>query len=497
VEYRAAPLSSQPLCVNEIMKQEKKLFTTLVDPFRSGNGFDIGLVLVFLLINGLVFVNACLHDPRIGYDTNGYLSYIQTLSKLRLVTPQDSHEFFSPPLPFAIPALLMAFTGMELAWAAKLAQFLNVFLSIGLTLYLIKACQLLGSQSSLKLGALVFLGILPVYYKTFAFIRGEPYVAFFTVIILYYTLLMSIRKQFTVANNTILGVSMGLCALSRQWGILLLPSVFLLFVFQWIRLPRWRQSITKTICLCLVLTTVISGWFYISLYSRYGSITAFNKKPAAHFSFSNQPLEFYVGLSPKLLFNKPVRPSFPNQFLPIFYSELWGDYWCYFTVYGRDIRTSEYVDGYNLNQILSKGSRPYWLDTNYETIGAYLGRVNLISTFPSVLALISLVMVAMGILQRHSNNTLIARRREIYAFLLLAIGTTIVGYFWFLIMYPSIGEGDTIKATYLLHVFPFIAIMVGNFIEHLKKRSQFLYRLILGGLCFSFVHNIFAMLTHY
>jgi drug/metabolite transporter (DMT)-like permease len=156
-----------------------------------------------------------------------------------------------------------------------------------------------------------------------------------------------------------------------------------------------------------------------------------------------------------------------------------------------------FLDGYSINQILSKGSRPEWLETNYETIGAYLGRVNLISTFPSVLALVSLVIAAMGILQRHSNDSFIARRREIYSFLLLAIVTTMVGYFWFLIMYPKIGKGDTIKATYVLQVFPFIAILVGILLEHVKKRSQFLYRLILGGLCFSFVHNIFAMLTHY
>lgn len=479
------------------MKQEKKLFNTLVEPFRSRRGIDIGLVFVFLLINGLVFVNACLHDPRIGYDAVGHLRYIQTLSKLQLVTPQDSHEFFSPPLPYAIPAIFMTFTGMKLFWAAKLAQFLNVFLSIGLTFYLIKACHLLDSQSSLKLGALVFLGILPVYYKTFAFIRGEPYVVFFTVIILYYTLLMYTRKQFTAANNTILGVSMGLCALSRQWGILLFPSVFLLFGFQWIRLPRWRYSITKTFSLCLALIIVISGWFYISLHSRYGSLTAFNKNPAAQFSFSNQPLEFYVGLNSELLFSKPVRPSFPNQFLPIFYSEVWGDYWGYFTVYGRDIRTSKFLSGSSVNRIVSKGSCPFWLETNYETIGAYLGRVNLVSTFPSVLALISLVMVVMGIVQSRSDNTLITGRREIYTFLLVAIGTTIVGYFWFLLMYPDIGEGDTIKATYVLQVFPFMSIMVGIFLRRVEKRSPFLYRLILGGLCFSLVHNIFAMLTHY
>jgi hypothetical protein len=246
-----------------------------------------------------------------------------------------------------------------------------------------------------------------------------------------------------------------------------------------------------------VLITVISGWYYMSLHSRYGSITAFNKKPAARFSFTNQPLEFYVGLSPRLLFDKPVRPNFPNQFLPIFYSELWGDYWCFFAVYGRDTRKQKFLNGHSLNHILSQGNHPDWLETNYETMSAYLGRVNLVSAFPSLLALVSLVIAARGILQRGANDPLLARQREIYAFSLLAIGTTMVGYFWFLIMYPNIGKGATIKATYVLQAFPFIAILTGIVLEHVEKRSRFLYRLILGGLCFSFVHNIFAMFTHY
>jgi hypothetical protein len=112
---------------------------------------------------------------------------------------------------------------------------------------------------------------------------------------------------------------------------------------------------------------------------------------------------------------------------------MWGDYWGYFTVYGRDTRTAEFVDGQTLNQFFSNGSYPYWLETNYNTIGAYLGRVNLVSIFPSALALISLAIAAMGMLRRSINDPLIVHQREVSAFLLLAIITTIVGYFWFCI----------------------------------------------------------------
>lgn len=475
----------------------KKLNNGLIQPFLSGKKINIGLALVFLLINSIVFINAYFHDPNIGYDAYAHLRYIQTLSELRLVTPYDSYEFFSPPLPYLFPALLIYLIGIPVMWAAKVAQFFNFFLSVGLTWYLIKICKLISPRSSLRFGTLVFLGILPVYYKTFAFVRGEPYIIFFAVVILYYTLLMSIREQFTVTNAIILGGAMGLCALSRQWGILLLAPIFLFLFFQWIRLPHCRHSIIKSICLCLVVLFLVSGWFYISLQERFGSITAFNKKPEAQLSFRNQPLDFYFGLDYKLLFRNPLRPSFPNQFLPIFYSDLWGDYWGYFVFYSKDTRRSTFVNSHRVNKPFSKDAIPYWLETNYKTIGPYLGRVNFVSIFASALALVSLVFAVVGMLRRRISDPLVTCQRELYFLLLCLIGASMAGYFWYLIMYPSIGKGGTMKATYMLQIFPFIAILVGIFLEYIKMRSQFFYHLMLGGLYFTFVHNFFAIVTRY
>jgi hypothetical protein len=42
---------------------------------------------------------------------------------------------------------------------------------------------------------------------------------------------------------------------------------------------------------------------------------------------------------------------------------------------------------------------------------------------------------------------------------------SVVGYLWFLIRYPSPNKGDTIKATYLLHIMPIVGICVGLLLE--------------------------------
>ena len=479
------------------MKPIKNITHMFLQPFRSENGFNVGLIHIFMLINCIVLLNACLHDPLIGYDAVFHLKYIKILSQLQLVRPEDSVEYFSPPLPYVFPALLVSLTGMKVYWAAKMSQYLNFFLSVGSTWYLIKVCHLINPKSTLKLGALVFLGMLPVYYKTFAFIRGEPYIVFFAMAMVYYTLLITIKEQYTIANGTLLGVSMGLCALSRQWGFFLFPSIFLFFIYKWFCLPRRRKSIAKILCLCLVFILVISGWFYISLNHRYGSITAFNREIRPQLAFTNQPWKFYIGVSPEVLFRNPIRPNFSNQFIPIFYSEMWGDYWGYFSIYGIDTRKPEFLDTFKVIDVLSEGHQPDWLKTNYETIGAYLGRVNIISIFPSLMIPVSFIFALIRILSRRINGLFTVRQKEIYSFLLLTICTICAGYTWFLIMYPNLAHGDNIKATYLLHIFPLIAILVGSLFEYINKKSKYIFRTIIGGLGLIFIHNLLTIITHY
>jgi len=479
------------------MKQNKNFIHVCLQPFRSENGFNGGLILIFILINCIVLLNAFLHDPLIGYDAVSHLKYIETLSQLQLVRPEDSVEFFSPPLPYVFPAMVISLTSMNVYWAAKMSQYLNFFLSLGTTWYLIKICHLINPKSTLKLGALVFLGMLPVYYRTFAFIRGEPYVVFFAMVMVYYTLLITIKEQYTIANGIVLGAFMGLCALSRQWGFFLFPSIFLFFIYKWFCLPRWRKSIAKILCLCLVFIIAISGWFYISLNQRYGSITAFNREIRPQIAFNNQPWKFYIGVSPEVLFRNPIRPNFPNQFIPIFYSDMWGDYWGYFSIYGIDARKPEFLDTYKVIDAFSEGHQPDWLKTNYETVGAYLGRVNMFSIFPSLLIPVSFIFTVIAILSRRINGLFNGQQKELYSFLLLTISAICAGYLGFLIMYPNLAHGDNIKATYLLHVFPLIAILVGGFLEYINMKSKYIFRTIIGGLGLIFMHNIFTIITHY
>ena len=469
----------------------------LASPFRSVKGFNKSLLVVFISLNSLVVLNACLHDPTVGYDVGEHLKYIETLGKMHLPTVTETAEFYSPPLPYALPALLVAAGAKDLWWPAKVGQLFNALLSIGLTFYLLKICDFFDfANPQLKTATLLFLGLLPVYYKSFAFVRGEPFVAFFAVFIIYQALRIFVSRRWSWPNTIVLGVALGLVVLSRQWGFFLFPP--LIFWIMWLAFKEAESRLwfVKILLVVLTISFLAGGWFYFRLPNHRGAVTNFNRQPAPRFALSNQPDGFYFGMGGAKLFTDPLRPAFPNQLLPILYSEIWGDYWQYFVVSGFDLRTGAAISGGKLEELTAQGPAPAWFVTNRFQINSYLGRINLISLFPTALALAAICFGVTRCLRyvRLGENTDAAKG---VVLVILYVAASLAGYLWFLIMYPNPEKGDTIKATYLLQIFPFIALMVGILLQVIREQKRLVYQIIMLLLIVVWLHNLPAMLSHY
>ncbi len=69
------------------------LFNKIRSLFSYDGRLDIGVIILFLVINALVLTNSILHHPKIGYDVTGNINYIQILLH-RWPGPKDSNEFF-------------------------------------------------------------------------------------------------------------------------------------------------------------------------------------------------------------------------------------------------------------------------------------------------------------------------------------------------------------------------------------------------------------------
>jgi hypothetical protein len=452
------------------------------------------LILIAMLV--LCLANALLHDPYVGYDVDDHIAYIKSLAQARLPDIEDSDEFFSPPLPYIIPALFYGVFNLSIFLTLKLAQLINVLLALGSALAVVRICNrvLAGNHHCQNL-TLISLLSLPVFYKTHAFVRAEPYLVFF--ILLYVEQCINLWKarvspaRFSLYSGGLFGAAL----LSRQWGILILPAV-LLFVFLLLRVQReCRTRLFIAFTVSGLVAFLISGWFYISLLVRFGSLTTFNREPTGHFSLKNKAASFYIGRGNGRLFSDPIRDSFDNQLFPIFYTETWGDYWQYYLVYGKDLRTLDPIQGDRLFRALQEDIMPTWLQTNRHEIAQYLGRVNLISMIPTGFALLCFGWGFMISIKSIFNQDRYADALHVPLFTTIIL-STLLGYLWFLIQYPS-PDGDTIKSTYVLQIFPFIALLMGLFGAQISRDKHWIYPAIFGLILLIFLHNLGSVITHY
>lgn len=433
----------------------------LIEAFRSDRMTRHVIVGIVVLVNVIVLHNAVFHPPTVGYDAGGHLRNVATLASFRLPTPQDSPEFFSPPLSYLLPALGMAVGDLDLGEAGRLGLIVQAAVSLLLSLFLLRLCELLRpGDGSFKIVALLLCGMPAVYYKTFSQVRGETWLALFGVVIACQAMDALHRQDFSLVRGIALGTVCGLALLARQWGALLLIGLACFATTLAIRRTALRMPVVAVAIAALVIAFMVSGWFYLSLRARYGSLQTFAlgtqqgvevfQGPRRTFSLSNAPREFYFGTGSGKLFSEPVRGAFPNQLGPIFYSETWGDYWSFFLVKGYD-RDGTCLNGPRLERAVERGRSG--VETNRAAMGAYLGRVNLAALLPSLVFLAGLVLGGAA-----ATRALLGRADDRLTYGLGLLGflavASLTGYTWFVVSHYSPGGGSTIKATYMLQVFP-------------------------------------------
>lgn len=458
--------------------------------FDTAPGARLWLVAVFLLVNGAVLWNAVFHDPRMGYDARHHLAYVRVLADFRLPTPDESHAFYSPPLPYLVPAAALRFAGQSLIAAAKIGQLVQFLASVVLTLALLLVCERLRpGDGVLKIGALGLCGMAAVYYRSFSFLRGEPYVACLGMLAVPLALTALDRERFELRRALILGVVCGGIALGRQMGFLLLVGLGAFSVIVVLRKPRLLASVLATTAVVGAIAFLIAGWFYLHLRWHYGASTVWNLKPLP-FSFANQPLSFYFGTGDGQLFRAPGRPTFQDQMGPVLYSDWWGDFWSYFLFRGR-WPNGNCANGAPLSPAFVG---PHPGISNHASMIAYLARVNRAALVPSVLLLMGLGVGAGALIRFIRGGDM---RSGGLALVFLLVASTMAGFLWLVIAFPRPGDGDTVKATYIVQVVPLVAILGAEALARLSARSRLLFLATCVLLISVAAHNAGAAFTRW
>ena len=440
---------------------------------------NITKIYFYSLIPPLFYIliyNILYYDPILGYDAEAHYSYVDSFSRylprrFRIPLSSETREFFNPPMAYVFPSAIQVmcrnfYSADNLLESCKpiygnltqIFQTIMYLFSIYINLLSLKIISAKKFEFY-SISYLLLTMLLAVNYRTISMIRGEPYILFFLSLLIYEFVKLE-NNNFKFKNLDILklGLIIGCLALSRQWSFLLFPAFFLVIIkIELSSSLNYLKSISKS----FFIGFLISGWFYIYNFFQYGSFIAFNIKKNEINYFDEFNKIFSIENITNNLFVNPIRPIFDNQLIPILYSDTWGDYWGYF------VFTSRFLD-VGIDQIL---------------IGQLLGRVNLVSTFTSILLII-------GFFYRSNLNKNPVTISLLKYFILFSL----VGFIWFVINYPT-SSGDTIKATYIVQLLNLLAMLGAIFIDNIKNNK--IYFGIIMALTIVFIHNFSSFLSKF
>ncbi len=440
---------------------------------------NFSIIYVCIVILYLLIYNLWNYSIFYGYDADAHIAYVDYIamylpSNFKLPLEEHTYEYFSPPLPYLFPAIVQVIcrnfsNSVDLVKYCqpiygKFTQIFQTFLYVLSLFFYMKTLKIiLNKKTIINFSFLILISTMAVNYRTILMIRGEPYIIFFLSLLLYlFTKIYNKKFEIKVLNILSFSLIVGMLGISRQWGLLLLPSfVIILYYFE----PDLRKQYFKFMFIVFIVSMVIIMPFYINLFLTSGSVISFNKEPES-FNLNNQPLTFYNPINDDIskIFTKPIRGNLDNQLLPILYSDLWGDYWGYLAF------TSNY-----LNQ-----------GRNQLKIGDYLARVNIISLLPTFILVVGLIKIR----SNQKYNVLIK-------YIKYSILISFLGYLWFLIKYPEIPSGDTIKSSYIIQMFHLIAFISSLYLKKIKEKSKTSFTFIIFCLLAVFTHNISSMMSHF
>ena len=261
----------------------------------------------------------------------------------------------------------------------------------------------------------------PVLRQAGMFHPDGPF-AFFAVLALL-LLIRGRRLGWPMSQGLWVGAALGAAALTRQSAPVVIAALAGAALVDWRRRP-WRFMMVAAGALILV---VGPWWVYQTI--RFGNpIQSFLERP--ELMLDRQPASFWLSFPLHDLITHPYRPAFTNELLPMFHAELWSDWF--------GIQHEAWRSPTPGERFFASTQSVLGLGWDMLALGGLLG-----------FGAPALRRVVRGVVGRASDYAAAAG--------LLLAGTTWLAFVVTLVRFPQ-GDGDPIKANYMLFLAPIFAI---------------------------------------
>ena len=431
------------------------------------------LVLILGFFAALFLHNAWFYPYNSGYDAGIHQIYTRIITfEKRIPTPLDTPESYNPPLFYFLSGkLAQLFTPLfagNFFDALKLWQILIALLMpvIGFLWYDI-FLSLNRKKPDLSLFFLFWLLSLPVIMKLAPMYNIETPSLIIGSFIVWYFIKFVLPKP-SLIKILWLGIFAGIIfSLRIMSGSLLLSLGLGIFLIYWFKKISFKQMLIYNL-LFTVVTLAIGGQYYYffkdqGVFDSGENVAELYRVPF----FQRQPRSFYLDTFFRTMMRNPIRESFPNRFIPIFYSTFWGDYWNYYRQRRYPLSAEEQIkfkDSTNKVKISAERLK----------VLAWQNRINLIPTLILIIGLFAAIKkLILSIWQRRATYQQISEN-----FLTLFFIWAFLFFFYTNIQFPNVYKGDTIKASYVLYAIPVLIYFAVKWLGSTKKIKWLFYPLV-------------------
>jgi hypothetical protein len=414
-------------------------FARALTALTSRRAYATGVATIVALAAALGTWNAVKYPPYGGYDNERNVEYAKIVYDFhRLPGSGEGASYYKPPAFFAVAGWLISQKDNR-DDGRKYVQYFNGALYAATTaLVLLLAALVFPGRRALHLMAGTFFMLLPAVPKLAASFHPAIMSVFFATACLTVAAWMLTRNRLGIWPS--LGLALLLVAglLVASQNLWVYGSVVLAFLVRALWQERGgRLRALAPVAVVLAVTTLLAAPFYVRQTIKYGNpVLALRAGSSTTPLFDRQPRKFYTAPGAADLFSHPYRPAYVNQLVPTAYSELWGDYFGYWS--------------------WAFNTPP---DARVER---ELVQQSWIGLLPTILG----VMGWFGLLVAFFRRRL--RQPELIAVLALP-AVAFLGFFYYALAQPSF-DGDTIKASYMLVAAPAWALTFAWAGDSLRRR---------------------------